>query len=418
MQNIGFNSNLKKVDKSEFDPERKLTIEGQVGFPTNLYFSIVDYLSKRGYTVKKVKDWLEINPRSPHHTELMRRRGALEQSIGRLLPSISDMRKEIELIKHDLRRLEEVEKHFEEEDEHVLKSDFVDLVDRNLPEHLSLIGLAVSGRFPTIVVDFYKVDSEEAIKDLDIPQTEKSILKKKLRLYNYWKERYGKEMSQKVEMLKSERRSRKASLKNYKESLKPYLKAIYRFRSGESEYTGLDDPALVEGYLTSVAGVKLACWRGITTELKHEYLTEEPEKKYPFYSYIEIEFKKYRLTVREKEKVKMDIEINASLKNRGEIEEEEEEIKEREKELWRELKAFRGEEELEEKEEEETEETAFGRIFGKIKVGLRALTGRRKEFWLPEGAEAPLKEIVEEETQDLYTFIKDRVGGLKRWEQV
>src|SRR6056297_383473 len=120
------------------------------------------------------------------------------------------MRKQKELIKHDLRRLEEVQEHFKEDDEHVLKSDFVDLVDRQT-EQLSLINMATSGKFPTIVVDFYKVENEGDIEDLEVSATEKGILKKKLRLFNFWKDRYGSEIEEKVKMLRKEYNSRKAS---------------------------------------------------------------------------------------------------------------------------------------------------------------------------------------------------------------
>lgn len=403
------------VLEKDIDPDKQLSLETAPDFPRSLYFAIVDFLSNRGYEVKKVKDWLEVNPNSDYHQQLMQKRQTLEQNIGRILPNISEMRKDKELIKHDLRRLEEVQEHFEEGDEHVLKSDFVDLVDRQT-EQLSLINMATSGKFPTIVVDFYKVYSEEDIEDLDVTETEKGILKKKLRLYNYWKERYGSATGQKVEMLRKEYNSRKASVENYKESIKPYLKAIHKIKSGGEGYSGINDPAFVEGYATSVAGVELVGWRGISAETTHKYLSDQPEKKFPYYCFIRVKFTRYRLQ-RKQEKERMKIKIQTELKRREEIEEVEEKVQEREEKLWEEIEAFQGETTLEveeEEDEEEVQENYLSTVKDKIEDWGRLLTGKRKEgeYYLPEGARDPLEDIVGDERDDLYDFIKDKIGAV------
>ncbi|MFB6088804.1 MAG: hypothetical protein ABEK36_03440 [Candidatus Aenigmatarchaeota archaeon] len=401
------------VLEKDVDPDKQLSFESSPDFPRSLYFSIVDFLSNRGYEVKKVKDWLEVNPNSDYHQQLIQKRQSLEQNIGRILPNISDMRKQKELIKHDLRRLEEVQEHFKEDDEHVLKSDFVDLVDRQT-EQLSLINMATSGKFPTIVVDFYKVENEDDIEDLDVSATERGILKKKLRLFNFWKDRYGSEIEEKVKMLRKEYNSRKASLENYKESLKPYLKAIHKIKSGGEDYSGINDPAFVEGYATSVAGVEIVGWRGISAEKTHKYLSDQPEKKYPFYSFIRVKFTRYR-TQTKREKENMKIEIQGELKNRDEIEEIKDEIKQREKNLWEEIEAFQGEVLMEDEEEEKGEEENYAeKMKGRIIDYGRLLTGKRKEgeFYLPEGAKGPLEDIVDDEKDDLYDFIKNKIGAV------
>ncbi|MFB6075963.1 MAG: hypothetical protein ABEK17_02365 [Candidatus Aenigmatarchaeota archaeon] len=402
------------VLEKDIDPDKQLSFENSPDFPRSLYFSIVDFLSNRGYEVKKVKDWLEVNPNSDYHQQLIQKRQSLEQNIGRILPNISDMRKQKELIKHDLRRLEEIEEHFKEDDEHVLKSDFVDLVDRQT-EQLSLINMATSGKFPTIVVDFYKVDSEDDIEGLDVSETEKGILKKKLRLFNFWKDRYGNEIEEKVKMLRKEFNSRKASLENYKESLKPYLKAIHKIKSGGEDYSGINDPAFVEGYATSVAGVEIVGWRGITAEKTHRYLSDQPEKKYPYYCFIRVKFTRYR-TQTKIEKENMKIEIQSELKNRDEIEEIKKEVDEREKKLWDEIEAFQGEKSLETEEEnkEEDKKNYMKVVKEKVVDYGRLLTGKRKEgeFYLPEGAKDPLDDIVGDERDDLYDFIKDKIGAV------
>ena len=150
--------------------KRDLKIKGDPGYPTSVYFKMIKLLKETyNFEVKKYRDWLEINPRSAYHQEMLQKKQSLEQSVSRVMINLGDMRRDIELIKHDLRRLEEVSEHFKEGDEHVLKSDFVDLVDRNT-EQLSLINMATSGKFPTIVVDFYKIREEGDIDKLKVSQ--------------------------------------------------------------------------------------------------------------------------------------------------------------------------------------------------------------------------------------------------------
>ncbi len=388
--------------------ERTFKIKGKADFPTKIYFKMISLLKKTyGYEVKKYKDWLEINPRSNYHQEMLQKKQALEQSIGRVMVNLGDMRRDIELIKHDLRRLEEVQDHFREKDEHVLKSDFVDLVDRNT-DQLSLINLAASGKFPTIVVDFYKVKSEEDIKKMKLTQTEKGILKKKFRLYLYWKEKYGREINDKVKMLKEQLNSRKASLNMYKEILEPYVKAMNKIKFSESEYTGLDDPSLIEGYDTSVAGVELFCWKGIDIDKRFEY---ENKEKHSFYSFFEIEIKRKSLTVSGKRTEKMEIKIKAYLKTGKEIEEIKNKIKERENILWNEIEQFRGGEKKEDKEEIKES----NKILVSVENTIRSLIGKPAEgkYHIPKGYKGKLEKMVNDDFIGFYDSLKDLVGGIK-----
>ncbi len=386
--------------------DRTLKIKGSVGFPTEIYFKMIKLLKNRHYTVKKYKDWLEINPRSNYHQEMMQKKQALEQSVARVMINISDMRRDIELIKHDLRRLEEVKGHFKEKDEHILKSDFVDLVDRNTGP-LSLIDLATTGKFPTIVVDFYKIKKEEDIGKLKISQTEKGILKKKWRLYLYWKEKYGNEIDEKVNMLKEQLNSRKASLKLYKELLEPYVKAINKIKFSESEYTGLDDPNLIEGYNTSIAGVELLCWKGVSIETEFEYNKE----KYPFYAYIEIKIKRKTRFVSGKESELMEVNMKLYLKTGKEIEEIQKKIKEREELLWKEIEQFKGGEIKEEKETKKEK----SKILKSLESTIRAIVGKPIEgdYYLPKGYKGKLENYIRRDFIEFYDDVKDLIGGLK-----
>jgi hypothetical protein len=384
---------------------KEITIKGAVGFPTEIYFAIVDWLSKEGYTIKKVTDWLEIPPRSPFYEEMLRRKQTIEQNVGRVLSMISETRKDVELIRHDLRRLREVQDHFRERDEHVLKSDFVDLVDR-YTGHLSLIDMAISGKFPTIVVDFYRIRGEEELRTADVSETEKAILRKKFRLYEYWKKYYGREIKDKVKMLEAELNSKLSSIKVLEEMLAPYAKAARRIRAAEAGYSGLDDPAMVEGYQTSVAGVELAAWRGISPTREFKYM---PGERYDFYCFYDLIIKRTTLLVHGKETEAMQIKIKAHLLNRNEIEKKEEEIAKKERDIWHELQEMRGEK-VEETVPEKTKAEKFG---ARLVEAMKELVGLA-EFPLTPGTKKRLVRMIkEEEMGALWKFIKEKIGGLQ-----
>jgi len=182
--------------------ERTISIKGEPGFPTGIYFKTIGILKAFGFTVKKYKDWIEINPRSDLYQEIIRKKQVIEQSVGRILSNISDMRRDIELIKHDLRKFEQVLDHFDQNKLDSLKSDFVDLVDSQTPSGMHK--LVASGKFPTLVIDFFKIKSEEDIDKLKVSESEKGILKTKWMLFEEWLEKYSKAVRERVEMLREE----------------------------------------------------------------------------------------------------------------------------------------------------------------------------------------------------------------------
>lgn len=396
---------------------REMVLRGTAEFPTKMYFKMLKLL-KDGYSyeVKKYKDWLEVNPRSSYHQEMLQKKQALEQSVSRVMVGLSDMKRDIELIKHDLRRLEEVQSHFKENDEHVLKSDFVDLVDRNT-DQLSLISLATTGKFPTIVVDFYKISEEDDIKKLKISQTEKGILKKKWRLYMYWKEKYGKEINEKVDMLREQLNSRKASLRMYNDLLEPYVKAIHRIKFAESEYSGLDDPNMIEGYDYSVGGIELFAWKTISYEKEFEWkeggrkTAKYRSVREPFFLFLEIKIKRKSRAEEGRRKEKLEIVFDAYIKTGKDIEDIKKKIKERNDLMFMELEEFRGKE----IKEEPKESGERGRLIISLENAIRAVIGRpiSGDFHIPKGWEGKLEIVAQRDFTHFYDDLKDEFGGLK-----
>ncbi|MCD6368102.1 MAG: hypothetical protein J7L45_03395 [Candidatus Aenigmarchaeota archaeon] len=371
--------------------ERKIVLTGVVGFPTQIYFKIIGLLKNRGYTVKKYQDWIEINPRSNLYQEMMRKRQAIEQNVARILSTISDMRRDIELIKHDLRKFEQVLEHFEKNKLDTLKSDFVDLVDSQTPT--AMHKLVASGKFPTLVYDFFKIEKEEDIDKLKISESEKGLLRIKWMLFQEWMEKYRKAVKERVDMLREELNNRIASLESNKKLVEPYLKAIYKLKVGESKYSGLDDPTIIEGYNTIVSGVELYCWKPVSTK---------NVKKGKYYSYLDIEIRKKTISAGGSEKETMEIDIKVYVKTKKEIEEIEESIKKKEELMWLEIEQFKGKSPEEEKEVEE-KKGRFDKIDSFLKKILSSKEGEPKE----------VAAAVKEEFISLYDDLKDIIGGLK-----
>ncbi len=408
---------------------RKLKIKGVAGFPTDVYFKIISLLKdKYNYEVKKYRDWLEINPTSPYQQDILQKKQALEQSVGRILSNISDMRRDIELINHDLRKFEQVLNHFRENKFDSLKSDFVDLVDSQTPSGMHK--LVSSGKFPTLVIDFFKIEKKEDIDKLKVSNSEKGLLKTKWMLYQEWLKMYSRGVEERVRMLRAELNNRQAAVENYKKSVEPYLKAIHKIKiaqGGPEDYTGLDDPMMVEGYNTSVSGVELFCWKEISAETEYEYNKE----KYAFYSYIDIKIQKKTRILKSGEKEALEVKLEAHVKTRKDIDELKRLLKEKEEIMWREIEQFKGEVEEEKKPEPKgiekiresvkkfmgvaEEKKEKSRTFEALEKSVRKVIGApiEGEFHIPKGMGGKLEKIAYRDFINFYDDIKDLFGGVK-----
>lgn len=404
---------------------RELKITAELGFPTQAYFGMLDWLSKSGYTVKKTDDWLYINPKTALHAEVMQRRQAIEQRLTQVMINVGDLRRDIELLKHDLRKFEGALEHHRKNELDVLKSDFVDFIDANTPS--PMFKLAREGRFPTILIDFFRVKSEKDIEKLKVSRSEKSILEIKWKLFQQWRESFAKAVEDRVRVLREEINSRTASLENYKASIRPYLESIHKMRI--SEHTPpdvLSSPAIIEGYITSVAGVELVAWRGVTLpgrELYPEarrYKTEEGraiEKEYPFYVYFEVTIRRQQTVIKGKEIEGMKVTLKSYLKTAEEISEKERWIKEREEEMLRSLEEFRGEREVAKPKEEVKAEPTALRKLGRIALVAPAKVAKEYMRGALTGGEGDvedvLKKVVKEQAIAFYDALKELIGGLK-----
>ena len=241
------------------------------GDASNVYFAFTFFLRKRGYTVVKVDEWIEV---SATHREYFERslanKEALAGTIKTGLASAAAAIADYELVRHDIRKYQEILKYFEayevakkltdkktrdegmKKAEHSLKAMFVDNVDAFTGEGISMRSIAP--RWPTLIADFMglkeEYDTVEKIKDnIGITRAEAVILKTKNNLYLEWKRMFGEAVKERYENMNTLAIARKRSIDEYREWIKPH---IARFRMMK---VGADRPNIRKALLKSFAEV-------------------------------------------------------------------------------------------------------------------------------------------------------------------
>lgn len=248
--------------------QRKIKISaGSQGIPVDAYIATVDNLdTKFDYTVKKVGEWLQANPGSQMHQEMQQRRQNAEQQINRVLSSLSDLYQQKHLLEHDLRTLEKKAEHFEDQDEDALKADFVDNVDQHTGRS-SILQMQANDVFPSITADFYSMNSLDDLTDghlSDLPEQEKAVLRKKWKLYQKWKEKFGSAVHDKVEDLQRRLDSVHTSIEQTENWIKPYVQTVKQMEGDpESRLEEMTDPYMMEGYASSVRGIKVVAHKPV-----------------------------------------------------------------------------------------------------------------------------------------------------------
>ena len=257
------------------------------GVASALYYSLLFRMSKDGYNIQKVDEWIEV---SPTHTEYYQRTLAqkreLEAMIKQGLASAASAVSDFELVKHDLRKYKEMMDYFAHKDEHSLRAMFIDNVDA----HTDVQGQApvalrsIAPRWPTIISDFMKLDDKDTdpdniAKKLKVSKAEGVVLATKNRLYIEWKKLFGEAVKDRYASLKSMSEARKKSVSEYREWLKPYItkykvmKTAHEMPAGRAE--SLKSFADITGQKTYSNSIKIWAWKAFTPIEAHPPVMEK-----------------------------------------------------------------------------------------------------------------------------------------------
>lgn len=271
-----------------FESAKSLNPTFHMGRGSGMVIALCFQLGKWGFEVVKADHWVEVSPVfTEYYNKTIQEMNKLEDDMKKDFASLHEAIKDFELLDHDLRKYKEHLDRFEElkvakkeKDEeriekaqHVLRAMFVDEVDAHTGEGISMRSIAP--RWPTIISDFLILMDEndtpekvmERVKEITRPEA--VILTTKNQLYVKWKELFFSTIKGRYERLKILAYSRKASIKEYRNQIRPHLsryKALIEGRERKDERAFLeklswyrpDTQALAIDY------VKVCAWRPFT----------------------------------------------------------------------------------------------------------------------------------------------------------
>ncbi len=254
-----------------FEAYIRLDATGPPGFTSGILFSLSFQLRKWEYNVVKADEWIEVNPVHAQYYQLThRQKEELEGRIKSGLASSSQSIADLELLMHDERKYKEFLHYFgyatfdelpddvkkkinnsptdqdkefiffgqgedskiieervkKNKDEHSLKAVFIDQVDAHTGEGIAMRNIVA--RWPTLITDFMKMNDEDidvnkVMKKLDVSKAEAVVLVTKNKLYQEWKKLFGVEINSRYNRIKELVKSRKKSVEEYRNWLKPVI---------------------------------------------------------------------------------------------------------------------------------------------------------------------------------------------------
>ena len=206
----------------------------------NVMTFLVNMMSNRWeFNVQKVDEWFEISTSHPYYQTITKQKHDLIREVKEGLATVDRAISDMELLAHDARRYKEILKYVEEKDEHSLKAMFIDLVDVNLPEGVSLRSIAP--RWPTIIADFQELTDEydevdKITKKIEVSKAEGVVLATKVRLYKKWKQFFIGEVKERYKRILERLYGRKASIEEYRNWLRPLIRRVQMMREVDDSY--------------------------------------------------------------------------------------------------------------------------------------------------------------------------------------
>ena len=211
---------------------------------------------------------------NPFYQSTIGEKQKIEQEINTILPNLEREHTEIELIKHDLRRAEELKTMFDDGDEAGLKMMFVDQVDffsggggQGQPGRLSMATMRNNNIMPTIVEDFISMEDSEDINEggklFGLAQVEKNMLKVKWDGFQRWKDIFGKGVDSRYRMADNLLKSKKHMLEERKKWLLPRVSRLKRLTDILEVKPGAMSHHWIErkGELTSIHSTSLVLYK-------------------------------------------------------------------------------------------------------------------------------------------------------------
>ncbi len=264
-----------------------LNYTGPPGSATGIYFGLLSFLEKNGFTVRKVDESISVTPEhQQYYNMVVEQKRQLEGVIKTGLASAAAAVADASLVEHDLRKYKEILNYFKEGvnvgdkkgDEHSLRAMFIDQVDVHTGDGVSL--RSIVQRWPTIIADFMKLSSDEnSIEKVEgklkgISKAEAVILTTKNKLFIEWEGMFKGAAMERYNQLKSMSESRKKTVEEYRNWIKPYLG---RFKSMKLGHESIDSIVGGAGNAYELAG-QASFYNAITLWAWKAYMPAEFRK--------------------------------------------------------------------------------------------------------------------------------------------
>ncbi|MDI6826421.1 MAG: hypothetical protein QMD36_04505 [Candidatus Aenigmarchaeota archaeon] len=204
------------------------------GTTFHMMTALLNMMSNRWeFNVQKVDEWFEISTSHPYYQSITKQKHELVREVKEGLAHVDRAISDVELLAHDARRYREILTYFKEKDEHSLKAMFIDLVDVNLPEGVSLRSIAP--RWPTIIADFMILTDEDDTvekiqKKIKVSKAEAVVLTTKVKLYKKWKDFFGREVKDRYRRILERLYGRIRSIEEYRNWLRPLIRRVQMMR--------------------------------------------------------------------------------------------------------------------------------------------------------------------------------------------
>ncbi|TRZ54032.1 hypothetical protein D4Q76_03250 [archaeon] len=256
----------------------ELNFTGPPGSATGIYFSLVSFLEKSGFKVRKVDESISVTPEHQQYYQLVtEQKRQLEGVIKSGLASAAAAVADASLVEHDLRKYREILNYFKEGvnvgekkgNEHSLRAMFIDQVDVHTGDGISL--RSIVQRWPTIIADFMKLSIDEnSIEKVEsklkgISKAESVILTTKNKLFIEWGEMFKGAAMERYNQLKSLSDSRKKTVEEYRNWIKPYIARFKSMKLGHESNTGIlessKSPYELAGQASFYNAITLWVWK-------------------------------------------------------------------------------------------------------------------------------------------------------------
>jgi hypothetical protein len=232
----------------------QMMIDTPLGKGDGVFFGLLFNFRRRGFDVHKVSEKMEISPvHSQYYQLTIGQKQALEGQIKTALAGVNTAISDYELLSHDYRRYKEYLDYFEaiekakkdkdeakmKENERILRSIFIDQVDVHTGEGVAL--KMIVPRWPTIIVDFMKLNDEDNDpkkigRDYEVSEVEGVVLSVKNKLYLKWREYFLETLKSRFRHLNELREARHRSIEEYRNMIRPYISRYKQIREiGETE---------------------------------------------------------------------------------------------------------------------------------------------------------------------------------------